>query len=352
MTRKIFSKIQAVLGISALRSNFFMLSLSLCAPVFADDAPLFLITKIPIKILSIEPKMDSPYEPFSYGKHGFINAGKSVYFGDGCWTFNLKEKALRCDLPRSLNSVNIGDDGRWLYGCVGPKDGSGAAFWLDTLLNTKKNPKPSCSSYLLNGKIDRSGRIIATPTRPRGGGNDYASVDLYFIDTDKSIEGKPFKGGYNFRPFLGFSIDGKSLLFTSTSDFLGIVDAKTLKLRAAISPPFIYFVAGHSGNVVAGLAAIVNPETGDVPDFKEKSMTSVWDLKQRKYLWKENSWGQALAFSPDDQYLLTTKHVVNLKTGEIVGSNYIGTEGKISPDNKTLLTKDDQFFYIYKIGKD
>lgn len=333
--------------------RFFLLSLVLCTPVFASDVPLFLIAKTPIRSLSTPATEDTPYEPFSYGKHGFINAGKSVYFGDGCWTYDLKEKSLKCNLPRSLNSVNIGDDGRWVFGCVDPIEGRGNSLWMDTVSSIEKKGKESCSSYFLNGNIDRSGRYIAAPTRP-GGGSYYGAVDLYYLEINKSIEGKPFKGGREiFREFLGFSTDGKSLLFT-TSGSLGIVDAKTLKLRSAVSPPFAYFIAGHSGNVVAGFAIIENSKTGELPDasdFNENSPTSVWDIKKRKYLWKEKNWGQALAFSPDDQYLLTNKHVVNLKTGEIVGSNYIGKEGKISPDNKTLLTKDDQYFYIYKIGK-
>ncbi len=335
----------------SLRPTAFMLmALILSTPIFASEAPLSLIAKIPINTLRIESPQDSPYVPFSYGKHGYIGAGNSVYFGDGCWTFDLKAKSLKCELPRSLNSVIIADDARWLFGCVASKDQKRDAFWLDTVTNTRKETK-YCNVLFPESRLDRSGKFLADPARPRGGGNDYASVDLYYLGTKKSIEGKPFKNGHNFRPFLGFSTDGKSLLFTTSSQ-LGIVDAKTLKLRSTISPPFVHFVAGHSGTVIAGLAAIVNPETGDIPDFNEKSPTSVWDIKQKKYLWQEKNWGQALSFSPDDQYLLTSKHVVNLKTGEIVGSNYIGKEGKISPDNKTLLTKDDKFFYIYRVGKD
>ena len=99
--------------------------------------------------------------------------------------------------------------------------------------------------------------------------------------------------------------------------------------------------------MVAGVANL--PDLGGVTQSNSRQATSVWDLKKRSYLWRDMKWGEALSFSPDDQFLLTNKHIIKLETGAIVGSDYIGTQGKLSPDNKTLLTRDDKAFYIYQI---
>lgn len=58
------------------------------------------------------------------------------------------------------------------------------------------------------------------------------------------------------------------------------------------------------------------------------------------------------AFSPNGQFLYCCDTINGAYTGKTVFENIKGFRGKFSPDGRSLVTVDDDAFYIYTLPKD
>lgn len=280
----------------------------------------------PDRIISLG---DVPFEGY-----GFIRGGKAFTPGWGGWVFNLETGDWKQEFPASLEEVSITRDGSKLYGrCKKsiPKEGF-TIFGVDT--NT--------------GEHWDGGEMMHP--------DNHAWVEVGWGKTtnawieEVSIGGEtvPLKGKY-LSSVDGFTDNGHYLII----DKRQLIDARTLRLLPV--DPEMDEVGRKTDNYIGDSESFVfNRDASWVAGKKGPNdwSTFVWDRVNKKFLWKETMVSEPSAFSPNGQFLYCRDTINETATGKTVFENLKGFRGKFSPDGRSLVTVDDEAFYIYTLPKD
>ena len=279
------------------------------------------------------------YGPYGKKQYGFIRAGRSVYFGESCWEYDLDTKNLKCVLPEYLIRVHVPYDGTVLIGCELTQQGQGPdkPFYLNTLTNKKKYPA-YCPSTTIDPThtFDLDGEIA---------GDYFISIDKSNIFTSALKKGPTYKvpdrtgfdnstAFYGFTDFVGFTGNGKYVI--TNNRLFDAVTLRALKGNANSIP------TNFDATLFAGLEWKNDKPIGAYVIHKSRST--------EKYLWRNKSLGKPLAFSWNSDFLLVEGRLVRTTTGEILVESIRGTLGAVfSPDGRSFVTAGSDSFYIYSV---
>lgn len=263
-------------------------------------------------------------------QYGFIQGGQSVYFGEGCWRYDISNKKMKCDFPKSLKNVYISYSGEIISGCMS-EDGKRASFYLNTLTQRDRHDAKTCYNNILDPTHTYSaedGEIGFPATRI------YISIYIRNIFSEKTKTINEKRGFYSF---LGFSGDGKYILTEN-----GAVDIFTKK-KIVAQPPFNYDVTLNYGT---------ESHTTDRYGDDETTTSYIQNIKTKRYLWRNRpDYGKALGYSWNGDYLFTSKGLlISAKTGDVVAADLHGNKGvRFSPDGRSFVSSDEEAFYIYTL---
>lgn len=278
----------------------------------------------PDRIISLG---DVPFEGY-----GFIRGGKAFTPGWGGWVFNLETGDWKQEFPESLEEVSITRDGSKLYGrCKKsiPKEGF-TIFGVDT--NTGEH---------------WDGGEMMHPDNHTWVEVGWGKTTNAWIE-EVSIGGKqvPLKGKY-LSSVDGFTDNGRYLIV----DKRQLIDAKTLRILPV--DPEMAEVEKKIDNYIGDSEAFVfNRDASWVAGGYKGGYAFIWNRTRKEFIWKSKPYSLPSAFSPNGTYLMCEGKVVQASTGEVAFKDLKGISGKFSPDGRSLVTVDDEAFYIYTLPKD
>ena len=293
---------------------------------------------------------DEPYPPYLCLRYGFIVGGRSLYLGSGR-VLDLDTMKMEERFSNDISYEYISKDGRMLYATRANTDSSDISFAWDTITNQPIKTKE---------KIDTESAAIAVHpdgiTYAQGFlGVSHELEDIAIINTITGAIAGPSskypKSERHVKSITQFSDDGRYLIVDHTN----LIDVHTFKWISnpefqtnkkpweTPDPNYIgdsdVFVFNRDANWVAGIRLVYD------------GFVFVWDRVHKKYVWKNTTADTPSAFSPNDKYLLCKGLIVHADTGETAFNDLKGTQGKFSPDGRSLVTVDDKAFYIYTLPK-
>ncbi len=284
-------------------------------------------------------------------KFGFISGGKAVYLGRGR-VLELSKPGVEQRYSASLKYERISKDGRILYATKASGGLSEEYFAWDTLLNVP---------FIAKGRIPTSSVEIALHPDGVTYAKGYLGVSHYLEDVAiiNTISGavggpsskNPLTGDF-VHSITQFSddghylvVDGTTLIDTHTFKWLTMPEVTTNKKPWEEKEP----------NYIGDSKSFVfNRDASRVAGKKGPNdwSTFVWDRVNKKSLWKDPMVSEPSAFSPNGQYLYCCDTINETATGKAIFENLKGLLGKFSPDGRSLVTVDDEAFYIYTLPKD
>lgn len=269
---------------------------------------------------------DQPFEGY-----GFIRGGKAFTPGWGGWVFNLETGDWKQEFPASMREVSATRDGTMLYGryTKNPQYGF-TTLGVDTLTGVPWN-----------------GDVMMHPDNHTWVEVSWGKTTNAWIE-GVSIGGEqvPLKGKY-LSSVDGFTDNGRYLIV----DKRQLIDAKTLRLLPV--DPEMAEVEKKADNYIGDSEAFVfNRDASWVAGGYKGGYTFIWSRTRKDFIWKSKPYSLPCAFSPNGTYLMCEGTVVQAFTGEAVFKGLKGISGKFSPDGRSLVTVDDETFYIYTLPKD
>ena len=283
-------------------------------------------------------KFSPPYLNF-----GVIKNGQQVFFGYGCWVYDLATKQLECQLPKNLAQAMLSLDGKIIFGCLA----DGEPYFLDTVTGKTRKPKicPDESEDLSG--LHTNYKWVGTPYPERYG---FFQVGRKNIFTGATKTSSRDNTGYrNFK----FSDDGRYILmFGGTTRLIDVATMRWLPF----DPEFKYENPGFN---MAGKGFVVyNRNVSLIATdyvFLEKGEEEgnpalvVWNRLEKKIVWRKPNLSTPIAFSPDDRYLLIKGAVWDWKKDTSVAEGIQGDVAKFSSDGRLLITRDSKAFYLYSL---
>ena len=291
---------------------------------------------------------------------GYIRNGQSIYFGAGCWEFDLTTNTLKCGLPKNLGETYVAIDGTVLTGCLYQEwkrhVASAEVFYINT--GAQKNVKPK---YCYENVIHPSHKYVAAGAD----GIPYKSYKTFSItnmQTNKSVTISLKKSWAS--DFLGFSGDGKYLLAKQGS-WIDIRNGKSHKHIGTTD------VANYDGTLWANVESELDAESpkkekGEIGEDVYNTVTKVYRLSssgKKLKVGKGQHFGSPVAFSWNSAYLFISEtgvsawptrnvlaRLVDVATDQIIFDNLKGSvAAKFSPDGLSFVTTDNNNFYIYSL---
>ena len=272
---------------------------------------------------------------------GFFQMGPRLllYTGANGMVVDVDTGAMSQALPSNLESAKVSPSGEWVIGMLNNQK----RFWgMHKGIVREQKAERWCWFFWL-GWIHPADDVFFAPDEakyypyPPHGLEGVMVVDLA---TGKILKRVPIEvpSGAGMEP----TRDGK--LIVGGSGSLDPFSAQKIRTGERISLD----LPENSGDFVFNRdASWVAGEKG-ANDYS----TFVWDRKTKKYLWKSRDVSTPYAFSPNDKYLLCDTMMVEVVTGKTAFDGLKGHRGKFSPDGRSLVTVDDQAFYIYTLPKD
>lgn len=293
---------------------------------------------------------------------GYIRNGQSIYFGAGCWEFDLTTNTLKCELPKNLGITYVAMDGTVLSGCLFSEwldESKAAVFYMNTA--TQKSVKPKiCYANV----IHPSHKYVAEGAD----GIPYKSYKTFTItniQTNKYVLYSVSEGG-GIPDFLGFSGNGQYLI-TKNSHWFDLKQKKDHKIL------YDEAIANYDGTLWADVESELDAESpkkekGEIGEDIYNTVTKVYRISsggKKLKVGKGRHFGGPVAFSWNSAYLFISEtgvsawptrnvlaRLVDVATDQIIFDNLKGhVAAKFSPDGLSFVTTDDNNFYIYALPK-
>lgn len=314
-----------------------------CCSILLNAQTLQLLRTIPKTALvdqsSNPPHIEGTVEDHDVGDYGFLWSGKAVYFGQGGWIYDLEQNDLRCEFPKDLHNVILSMDGNLAFGYT-----TGDAPW-----RMEGSVQRTGKLGAINGPV--SGWFCIHPSNAMIAAWDMKYRSAVYMDAIDFCDARTGNRLHQSRPgpdiaaMEGFTADGRILIL----DLSGGDNSRLFDLRIMRLVP-----TGETQDIPRSDTFVFNRDASWVAGEKGANdySTFVWDRKTKKYLWKSRDVSTPCAFSPNDKYLLCDTMMVEVVTGKTAFAGLKGHRGKFSPDGRSIVTVDDEAFYIYTLPKD
>lgn len=282
------------------------------------------------------------------GDYGFLWSGKAIYFGRGSWVYDMASNTLSPMFPGDLHEVALSQDGNLAFGYT--KD--------DALWRMEGRTQQIGKLGTINGPVRGWFRIHPSNTMVAEWDTQYRSAvrmdAINFVDARTGKRIAQSHPGWEVLQLKTFTADGlKLVVFLASGLGSRLFDMQTMKLlKPEDDEPtgdvYNCDASWVAGGYAGGSTFIWNR---NVKSFIWENRP-IWDSEKVNHVWKDTPYGLPSAFSPNDQFLLCEGVVVKSATGEAVFRGLKGHRGKFSPDGRSLVTLDDEAFYIYTLPKD
>jgi hypothetical protein len=289
------------------------------------------------------PVFDKPSFPPHFLNFGVIKNGQQVFFGYGCWIYDLTTKQLDCQLPKNLAQAMLSPDGKIIYGCLS----DGEPYYLDTVTGKTRKAKICPDELLGLSGLHTNYKWVGTSYPERYGSFQAGRVDIFTGFTKVSTRDK---SGYHD---IKFSDDGRYILMTGATTRL--IDAMTMHWLP-LDPEFKYEKSGF--NISGKTPVVFNRDISLIAVdyvFVEKgdeygsAALVIWDRAKKKILWRKPNLSTPIAFDPSSRYIMIKGAVWDWKADKLVASGILGDVGKFSNDGRTLVTRGNKAFYLYAL---
>lgn len=309
----------------------------------------------PLRIIKYEelnkwqhlPVFDNPKFSPSDLNFGVIKNGQQVFFGYGCWVYDLATKQLECQLPKNLAQAMLSPDGRIIFGCLA----DGEPYYLDTVTGKTRKTKICPDRWVGLSGLHNNYKWIATSYPERYGSFQAGRIDI-FTGALKATSRNNNSGYHNSK----FSDDGRYIVAFAYGGNTWLIDAAKMRWLP-LGPEFKYenpgFNISRKGSVVVhnrdiSLIAVdyVFVEKGD--EYGSAALV-IWDRAKKKILWRKPNLSTPIAFDPSSRYIMIKGAVWDWKADKLVASGILGDVGKFSNDGRTLVTRGNKAFYLYAL---
>ena len=332
------------------------------SPVKSMDGrySLMLIKQIPKSALKRRPPFPNGEARETDEEGGFLRGGMTYCTGQHGWAYHLDKNQMEQLFPDG-RIVSIAPDGQGLIVMIkGQQDEKESYYWKNSSAGTNKietsdeciynyikiHPGNACFMAYSKKPYNKLPHLTV-PT----------SIIFWSMDGKYKWEIKRNKSWDIDDSYIlgikGFTMDGKYALGTFTPRLLDIREKQLLPLD-----PGSDITKTTSNNLIS--SDVYSRDASWVAGFSDhddndgKTIASyLWDRISRKFVWKGKQFGTPVCFSANDAYLLVNSgSIIRTKSGEPVFQGLKGKSGRFSPDGLSLVTMDDEAFYIYTLPKD